>query len=541
MKLHGNQAFANFLATAATVASTNQFFVSARIGGESKESTTSKHHQQEHQRRAPLRQGYDPTVAPGVAGISSSSSSSIESQPTLQTPPRRSSSSSYMNDHHFDRPGSKSIDDYLKIHVHPIIVGEIDNRLRNATTATTRTNLTSSHISSPTNTDNTSQPNDNGCFNHPDTGVLICPTPIQSPSGTPTEKLPKTTVTTNSTALTTKETSIPVVPSNNVETTGGDGGCRIGYYGNYGTITIPVPAADYLHDHVSKDAPEGFGITFDPIANTVYCHQDYDLEARDYSCAFLTFQGCNVHCTGHKSCVEAVMEDATTIACVGIESCESAHLDADVSIVCGAKGACYSSQIGVHQLVQTLDCQSESSCELATVSHVDDVLCSGPLACFRAQLSGVESKVTCQSNNHHPEGFYSLTCGGEGAFIEAADDYNILVVCNGDFACIGYGHDAYDQSKEHPIYFDIDVGKKGELICENSLAGNHDGGTYVCRYVDIIQGCEQYECYEPMGFTEDNDYRTCNHIFSLHHHELCYEGKRRSDFTVDVDVDVAIL
>eukprot|EP00751_Fragilariopsis_kerguelensis_P047256 CAMPEP_0171054864 /NCGR_PEP_ID=MMETSP0736-20130129/55427_1 /TAXON_ID=186038 /ORGANISM="Fragilariopsis kerguelensis, Strain L26-C5" /LENGTH=280 /DNA_ID=CAMNT_0011509263 /DNA_START=119 /DNA_END=957 /DNA_ORIENTATION=- len=280
MKLHGNQAFANFLATAATVASTNQFFVSARIGESAKDSTTSKHHQQEqeHQRRAPLRRGYDPTV-PGVG--TSSSTSIIDSQLTQTQQPRRSSSSSYMNDHHYDRPGSKSIDDYLKIHVHPMIVGEIltgqvgdykeDKRLRNATTATTRTNMTSSNRSSPTNNGDASQPNDNGCFNHPDTGVLICPTPIQSPSGTPTEKLPKkTTLTTNSTASTTKETSVPV-PSNdvNVETTGdSDGGCRIGYYGNYGTITIPVPAAEYLHDHVSKDAPEGFGITFDPIANT---------------------------------------------------------------------------------------------------------------------------------------------------------------------------------------------------------------------------------------------------------------------------------
>merc|ERR1712125_199464 len=90
---------------------------------------------------------------------------------------------------------------------------------------------------------------------------------------------------------------------------------------------------------------------------------------------------------------------------------------------------------------------------------------------------------------------------------------------------------------QHPIYFDVDVGKRGELRCENSLIGNHDGGTYVCRYIDIIQGCGNYECHEPTGFNEVNDYRTCNHIFSIHHHELCYEGPRDSDFENENDDD----
>ena len=525
MKLHGNQAFANFLA-AATVASTNQLFVSARIGG-SKESTTTKH--QQHKRRAPIRQGYDPT-APGV-GISGSTNS----RPTQKQPRRRSSS--YMNDHHYDRPGSKSIDDTLKIQVHPTITGEIlmgqadyeeNKRIRNATTTT---NTTISNMSLSNSNGDASKADDNGCFNHPDTGVLICRTPSQSPSGTPTRKSPKITLTADIKDPPTKETS--ATRSSNVE----PGGCMIGYYGNYGTTTIPVPAAEYLHDHVSKDAPEGFGIIFDPVVNTVYCNQDYDVDARDYSCAFLTFKGCDVKCNGHKSCLDAVIEESTKVACFGIESCHGAHLDADI-ISCGAKGACQSSHIGEQQLVQTLDCHSELSCESAKVYQVNDVLCSGLFACYSAQISGVESKVTCQSNNNDPHGFYSQTCGGAHGFIEAADNKNIDVVCNGDFACIGYGHDAYDH-KEHPIYFDIDVGKKGELICENSLAGNHDGGHYVCRYIDIIQGCANYECHEPTGFNEVNDYRTCNHIFSLHHHELCYEGKRRSDdFDVDVDVDV---
>merc|ERR1711959_522229 len=83
----------------------------------------------------------------------------------------------------------------------------------------------------------------------------------------------------------------------------------------------------------------------------------------------------------------------------------------------------------------------------------------------------------------------------------------------------------------------IDVGgKHGELICEGSFVqGNVDGGEYVCRYIDIIQGCQNYEWHEPLGFNEENDYRTCNHIFSVHHHELCYEGPRDSDFENEND------
>jgi len=538
MRLHGKQAFANFLA-AATVASTSQFFVSARIGG-GKESTSKQQQQQQqqHRRRAPIRQGYDPT-APGVR-----ISSSIESsQPTQKQPRRRSSS--YLDDHHYDRPGSKSIDDALRMKLHPTIADEVlmgqvdygeDKRIRNATTTTTNTTNT---IATAINNMNLST----NCFNHPDTGVLICPS--SSPSGTPTTAADSTTIissksksksskTISTTAdtkatTTTKETST-TTPSN-VETTGG---CLIGYYGDFGEIVVPVPANEYLHNHVSKDAPEGFGIIFDSVANTVYCNQDYDVDTGDYACAFLTFKGCDVKCNGKKSCFDSIIEDATKIECLGIESCDGAHLDANF-ISCAAEGACQSSHIGEQQLVQTLDCHSYCSCEAAKVYQVNDVSCSGPLACYHAQISGVESKVTCQSSQS-PDEYYQPTCGGENAFIEAADNKNIDVVCSGDFSCTGYGHDAYDHM-EHPIYFDIDVGKKGELICENSLEGNHDGGTYVCRYIDIIQGCANYECHEPTGFTEVNDYRTCNHIFSVHHHELCYEGNLRRDMDNDDDDD----
>jgi len=316
--------------------------------------------------------------------------------------------------------------------------------------------------------------------------------------------------------------------------------CMIGYYGDYGTNTPPEPAAAYLKDHVSSNAPEGFGIVFDEKSQTVFCNQHYDVDAGDYSCAFLTFRNCNVKCNGKQSCFNALIEDAPDrIECDGYQSCYGAHLDiaagAGGSIDCGEEQSCRAALIGAHadQPIATLDCHEESACQAAKVYSVDEVFCTGNLACYEAQISGVTSKVICQSLPH-PEGYFYPTCGGENAFIEAAEDLpsnGIEVMCRGDFSCIGYGHDAYDH-KEHPIYFDIDVGgKHGELICEGSFVqGNVNGGEYVCRYIDIIQGCQNYECHEPLGFNEENDYRTCNHIFSVHHHELCYEGPRDSDF-----------
>ena len=560
MRLNGNQAMAKFIAAATVVSSTSQLLVSARIGSDnessSSSSSTTTTTNQQHQRRAPIRKGFDPTARIAI-------SVDHQQQPTMKSKPPRRRSSSYMEDHHYDRPASKSIDDTLKMQAHHQVKIKVDNegRIRNATNTTTM--MTSSSFTFSNN--NETEPTENGCYNHRDTGVLICPT---APSSTPTIAAASTTTTTTTASTSTtskKETTTDTTTSSSKPKTTGkrnrtpkttptadtttstttttatttstttpthNGGCMIGYYGESGQNQVPMPASDYLKDHVSQGhAHEEFGIVFDPSSNTVFCNQHYDVDKGDYSCAFLTFKGCNVKCNGKESCFESIIEDSPKIECDGYQSCYGAHLDADI-ISCGEEESCRSSIIGDKQLVSTLDCHAYSSCSWSKTYQVHDVLCSGPFACYGAQLSGVESKVTCQSTPH-PDGYYLPVCGGEDAFIEASENKNIDVTCSGDFACIGYGHDAYDH-EEHPIYFDIDVGRKGELICENSLEGNHDGGTYVCRYIDIIQGCANYECHEPLGFSEDNDYRVCNHIFSVHHHELCYEGPRNSD---DDDVD----
>jgi hypothetical protein len=535
--INGNQAMAKFIAAATVISSTSQLFVSARIGsagggGSGKESSstssTSSTTTKQHQRRAPIRKGFNPTAE--------------------QQPRRRSSS--YLNDHHhYDRPASKSVDDTLKIQSHQYHQVKVDNegRIRNATNTTT---------SSSNNNNNETEPTENnGCYNSLDTGVLICPT---SPSSTPTiaaasasasasaststntdTSKPKTTGKRNRTTKTTPiaaaaaaATTTSTTTSTATTTPTRNGGCMIGYYGDFGETTVPMPASDYLKEHVSH-AHEEFGIVFDSSSNTVFCNQNYDVDTGDYSCAFLTFKGCNVICNGKQSCFDSIIEDSSKIECNGYQSCYGAHLDADI-ISCSEEESCQSSIIGDKQLVSTLDCHAENSCSWSKTYQVNDVSCIGPFACFGAQLSGVESKVTCQSTPH-PDGYYMAVCGGEGAFIEASENNSIDVTCSGDFSCIGYGHDAYDH-KEHPIYFDIDVGRKGELTCGNSLEGNHDGGTYVCRYIDIIQGCANYVCNEPLGFTDEDDYRTCNHIFSVHHHELCYEGP--SDNDVDDDDNI---
>jgi len=374
---------------------------------------------------------------------------------------------------------------------------------------------------------------------HPDTGLLK-----PSPSGTPTtsddHKQATITTTTNirkqatAASTTTSDDTTKTEVSSSSTNNYGDGTCMIGYYGKTGDErTVPVPANEYLHDNMIHN------IRFDPESNTVYCDQAYDLQFDLHGCAHLKFTGCDtVQCTGDNSCFKARIEEATTIVCEGYEACYGAHLDA-TTISCGGERSCQSSYIGDISLVATLDCHAHESCSWTSTYQVNDVHCHGPAACYGAYMSGIESKVTCQSTSQE-EGYYSPTCGGDKSFIEAADGHDITVTCSGDFSCIGYGHDADDyddddddvendnnnnkKKKQHPVYFDIDVGKNGELICENSLIGNHDGGTYVCQYIDIIQGCANYDCHEPKGFNVENDYRTCNHIFSIHHHELCYEG-----------------
>jgi hypothetical protein len=164
-----------------------------------------------------------------------------------------------------------------------------------------------------------------------------------------------------------------------------------------------------------------------------------------------------------------------------------------------------------------------------TVSQAEDVHCVGPAACYGATFSNIGSSLYCQSLPHKA-GFYSPTCGGDESFVEAAPDRSITVTCSGDFACIGYG--AVDDDSDHPAYFEVDVGgPEGELLCEHSSLhhGNRDGGTYVCRYIDIHQGCAQYTCVEPDYYNEDQDYKTCNHIFSVPHKEICYYGPTRDE------------
>jgi hypothetical protein len=565
MRLNGNQAMARFIAAATVLSSTSQLLVSARVGSgkESSSSSSSTTTNKQNQRRAPSRKGFDPTAPIAI--------SVAHQQPMKNKQPKRESSS-YMDDHHYDRPTSKSIDDTLKIQAHHQVKVKVDieGRIRNATNNTT--NRTTMNMSSTSNNNNNNnnetEPAENGCYNHPDTGVLICP---KSPSSTPTiaaaaAATTTTTATASTSTISKKETTIDTTTSNSKPKTTGkrnrtpkttpttadtttttttatttstttthNSGCMIGYYGTFGDNQVPMPASDYLKDHVSKGhAHEEFGIVFDSSSNTVFCNQHYNVDEGDYSCAFLIFKGCNVKCNGKQSCLDSIIEDSPKIECDGYQSCYGAHLDADI-ISCDEEESCRSSIIGDKQLVSTLDCRAYNSCSWSKTYQVNDVLCSGPFSCYGAQLSGVESKVTCQSTPH-PDNYYMPVCGGNNAFIEASEDKNIDVTCSGDFACIGYGHNAYDH-EEHAIYFDIDVGRKGELICENSLEGNHDGGTYVCRYIDIIQGCANYECHEPLGFTEENDYRTCNHIFSVHHHELCYEGPGINDDDDDDDDD----
>jgi len=313
-------------------------------------------------------------------------------------------------------------------------------------------------------------------------------------------------------------------------------GCMIGY-----DSESLLPASEYIANQIDAELyPNGYGnIVFSENDNTIFCNQAYDLDegGNHYGCASMHFKGCNVKCNGKESCDSATIEDAGFIDCHGESACEKANLDA-TNIDCNGDSACESAIIGDKQFVSMLDCRSgTASCAHAKVYSVGDVDCSGPRSCYGTALMGVTLRVNCfglpDSN-----GYYYPTCGGEGALIEAADDHHIDVTCDGDFACIGYGHDAYDH-KEHPSYFDIDVGKKGSLTCEDNFGmGNHDGDTYVCRYIDIIQGCHNYDCHSHQIDVNDNDDQQlpiCNHIFSVHHHEMCTEGPLRDDDDDDDD------
>jgi hypothetical protein len=481
MKLvQGKQAFANFIAAAAatTIAFTTTnpaHFVSARIG---QSSSTDQ----------PVRRA--PTLSSSTSGFTQPLHNTAQQQHRRRSSSSRSASASAsptnpeQRQQYYNRPATKAIEDSLTISVEEVkrqrVQGEEqqqpENRLRNATTTTTATvNITADL----------------------DAGVLAS-TYIAAPSGTP---------------------SNANTPSSSIAE------CKIGYYDYNDALLPPIPAEQFIR----AIAGQHDGITFDADTNTITC-------TADQICSKFTFAYCNLHCAGTSSCAHAWIEDAIQVDCTGVDSCHGTHIDA-YQIACTEERACQKANLGAEQFLYTLECTGHESCSWAHVMQVDDVQCTGPAACYGAYLSGVESSVTCQSTGDE-FGYYSPTCGGDKGFIEADEDADgITVTCSGDFACIGYGHDPYDEHAGHPIYMDIDVGKHGELVCQNSLGGNHDGGTYVCRYIDIIQGCANYQCWEPKGFNDDDDYRICNHIFSIHHHELCYEGNLNSDIDDDDDDD----
>ncbi len=309
------------------------------------------------------------------------------------------------------------------------------------------------------------------------------------------------------------------------------------------------PADEYLRREIETGRFAYAQIVFDEASNTVFCNQNNDVDDKignahhTYGCASMHFQGCStVKCNGKESCIDTIIEDAITIECEGYESCRDAKLDAS-TVDCGGEAACMGATIGANSYVSTLDCHSgESACAYASAESVGSVFCTGPLSCYGAAFSGVRRSVTCQGVPH-PHNYYMPTCGGgKSGSIEAEDGYNIDVICDGDFACIGPG----DNDKDLPSYFGIDVGDEGTLTCGGSLVGNRDGFTFVCKYLDLEQHCSNYQCKEPSfaladhaikGMTIDSqELKTCNHVFSLDQHKMC-TGEKYEEEDDDDDED----
>lgn len=285
--------------------------------------------------------------------------------------------------------------------------------------------------------------------------------------------------------------------------------CMMGTYGD-----DLYPAGDYLQRAMETEGAFYWNMLFDQETNTVTCIQDRNLDAKhQLGCSNMYFKGCSVvKCLGKESCFDTKIRGADRIECEGFESCANANLDAS-SIDCAGDRACINAIVGdKDSLVTTLDCHSgHSTCAYLSAYKVDEVFCTGPKSCYGAQFDGVESRVFCQGIPH-PDGYYTPTCGGHDAFIEAAYGKNIEVVCSGDFSCFGSGRGEG---------FEIDVGDHGSITCEGSPYGNHDGGTYVCRFLDIAQGCGSYQCKEPALAFERSDFPTCNHIYSADSKEMC--------------------
>eukprot|EP00531_Pseudo-nitzschia_arenysensis_P007349 CAMPEP_0116155250 /NCGR_PEP_ID=MMETSP0329-20121206/22207_1 /TAXON_ID=697910 /ORGANISM="Pseudo-nitzschia arenysensis, Strain B593" /LENGTH=457 /DNA_ID=CAMNT_0003652271 /DNA_START=97 /DNA_END=1467 /DNA_ORIENTATION=- len=261
-----------------------------------------------------------------------------------------------------------------------------------------------------------------------------------------------------------------------------------------------LPADAYLRHEIESGRFAYSQILFDEASNTIFCNQENDIDD-DIGCGNYRMRGLRV--------VSDAKLDATTVDC-------------------GGEAACMGATIGSKpNLVTTLDCHSgESACAYAKTFSVGSVFCTGPLSCYGAELLGVTHSVTCQGVPH-PHQYYMPTCGGgEAGAIEAEDGHDIDVVCDGDFACIGNGQNDQD----FPEFFPIDVGENGMLTCGGSLVGNKDGFTFVCKYIDLDEGCSSYECKEPSfamadhaitGMFDSRDLKTCSKIFSLDQEEMC--------------------
>mmetsp|Transcript_23089 Transcript_23089/g.54570 ORF Transcript_23089/g.54570 Transcript_23089/m.54570 type:complete len:451 (-) Transcript_23089:98-1450(-) len=285
-------------------------------------------------------------------------------------------------------------------------------------------------------------------------------------------------------------------------------------------------ANTYINDLLAKDYMDYQMILFDEKSNTVFCMQENDTDKKGewhtFGCANMHFSGCEtVKCNGKASCFGTTIDHAKTIECEGYESCRNSHLDAE-TIDCGGESACMGARIGSKQLVNSLDCHSgESACAYTRTYSVESVFCTGPLSCYGANLRGVTHSVSCQGVPH-PTEEYSPTCGGglHGSII-AAPGSSIDVVCNGDFSCIGNG----PNSEKKPLLFPIDVGG-GHLTCEGSLAGNPDGYTFVCSFIDAIQGCSSFECQAPafasaFADIDSEQLQTCHDVLSVKEEKLC--------------------
>ncbi len=481
MKLSSNQGFNQFMtaATLTTWGSSRIQFASARVG--------------KGLREAPVRRGYDAT-----APFENRGSDFFYNWPGSQSIER---SLEILLEHEQEQEAEEEEDDLTKIqntNSTPRITTATILRNMDINNATSLITTKRSRPMNATNDHDHDHDHDHDLVDKLDLGILHA-TPSSVPSLHNVEKsMPKESI------------------------------CMMGH-----DKDELLPADAYLRHEIAIGRFAYSQILFDEASNTIFCNQENDIDDdigtahHTYGCASMHFKGCaTVKCNGKESCINTVIEDAVTIECEGYESCRDAKLDA-TTVDCGGEAACMSATIGSKGFVTTLDCHSgESACAYAKVSSVGSVFCTGPLSCYGAEILGVTQSVTCQGVPHQHQ-YYMPTCGGgKSGAIEAEDGSNIDVVCDGDFACIGNGQN----DKDLPSYFGIDVGENGMLTCGGSLIGNKDGFTFVCKYIDLGEGCSSYECKEPSfaladhaiaGMFDTRDLKTCSKVFSLDQDEMC--------------------